>query len=52
MAVTPCASSGDSEHGRYAHLIRQQLREQLISGYLPVAEHIARRFASRTVNSR
>jgi RNA polymerase sigma factor (sigma-70 family) len=26
---------------------RQQLREQLISGYLPVAKHIARRFARR-----
>ncbi len=37
---------------RYAELAsddpqRQRLREQLISGYLPVAEHIARRFASR-----
>ncbi len=26
---------------------RQRRREQLISGYLPVAEHIARRFAGR-----
>ncbi|MCA1835073.1 MAG: SigB/SigF/SigG family RNA polymerase sigma factor, partial [Actinobacteria bacterium] len=48
--------------GEYAHLIavqrryaqlaaddpqRQQVREQLISGYLPVAEHLARRFAGR-----
>jgi RNA polymerase sigma-B factor len=37
---------------RYAELIpddpaRQWRREQLISGYLPVAEHIARRFAGR-----
>jgi RNA polymerase sigma-B factor len=37
---------------RYAELApddpnREQLREQLISGYLPVAEHIARRFISR-----
>jgi len=52
----------DAEDGEYAHLVglhrryaelaaedpeRQQLREQLISGYLPVAKHIARRFASR-----
>jgi RNA polymerase sigma-B factor len=51
-----------TEHGEYAHLIplqrryaglaaddpeRARLREQLISGYLPVAEHIARRFAGR-----
>ncbi|MGH3717901.1 MAG: SigB/SigF/SigG family RNA polymerase sigma factor [Pseudonocardiaceae bacterium] len=39
-------------HRRYGRLApedprRQQLREQLISGYLPVAEHIARRFAGR-----
>jgi len=26
---------------------QQQLREQLIIGYLPVAEHVARRFAGR-----
>ncbi|HET9256265.1 MAG TPA: RNA polymerase sigma factor SigF [Pseudonocardiaceae bacterium] len=32
-------SSGDSE--------REQLREELISGYRPMAEHIARRFAGR-----
>ena len=37
---------------RYARLApddpqRTSLREQLISGYLPVAEHIARRFAGR-----
>ena len=53
---------GDAEDGEYAHLVglhrryaelaaedpeRQQLREQLISGYLPVAKHIARRFVSR-----
>ena len=54
-------SSVGTEH-EYAHLVplqrryaklgadspeQQQLREQLISGYLPVAEHIARRFAGR-----
>jgi RNA polymerase sigma-B factor len=52
----------DGEHGQYAHLValhqryaalavedpqRQKLREQLIAGYLPVAENIARRFANR-----
>jgi RNA polymerase sigma-B factor len=51
-----------TEHGEYAHLVpiqrryaelapddpeRLRLREQLINGYLPVAEHIARRFAGR-----
>ncbi len=55
-------SSTGSEHGEYAHLVplqiryaelapddpqRQRLRAQLISGYLPVAEHIARRFTGR-----
>jgi RNA polymerase sigma-B factor len=60
--VTPCGSSVDTEHGQYAHLVglhrryaelaaedpeRQKLREQLISGYLPVAKHTARRFAHR-----
>jgi RNA polymerase sigma-B factor len=55
-------SSAGTEHGEYAHLVplqrryaelvaddpeRHELREQLISGYLPVAEHIARRFAGR-----
>lgn len=60
--MTPSVSSVGTEHGEYAHLVslqrryaelapddpqRQRLREQLISGYLPVAEHIARRFAGR-----
>ena len=60
--MTPSVSSVGTEHGEYAHLIplqrryaglaaddpeRPRLREQLISGYLPVAEHIARRFAGR-----
>jgi RNA polymerase sigma-B factor len=60
--VTPSVSSVGTEHGEYAHLVplqhryaelapddpeRQRLRDQLISGYLPVAEHIARRFAGR-----
>ncbi|MDQ3825287.1 MAG: SigB/SigF/SigG family RNA polymerase sigma factor [Actinomycetota bacterium] len=51
-----------AEHDEYAHLVplqrryaelprddpaRQRWRDQLISGYLPVAEHIARRFAGR-----
>jgi RNA polymerase sigma-B factor len=60
--VSPSVSSVGTGHGEYAHLVplqrrhaelapddpeRQRLREQLISGYLPVAEHIARRFAGR-----
>jgi RNA polymerase sigma-B factor len=60
--VTPSVSSVGTEQGEYAHLLplqrryaeldphdpdRQDLREQLINGYLPVAEHIARRFAGR-----
>jgi RNA polymerase sigma-B factor len=60
--VTPSVSSVGTEHGEYAHLVplqrryaelapddpeRSRLREQLINGYLPVAEHIARRFAGR-----
>jgi RNA polymerase sigma-B factor len=51
-----------TEHGEYAHLVplhhryaqlapgdpgRERVREQLINGYLPVAEHIARRFIGR-----
>jgi RNA polymerase sigma-B factor len=55
-------SSVETGQGEYAHLValqrryakltsdepqRQRLREQLISGYLPVVEHIARRFAGR-----
>jgi RNA polymerase sigma-B factor len=55
-------STAGTEHGEYEHLVplqrryaelapddpeRQRLRGQLISGYLPVAEHIARRFAGR-----
>jgi RNA polymerase sigma-B factor len=57
----PPAEAG-SEQGEYAHLIplqrqyaqlapddprRQRWRDELISGYLPIAEHIARRFAGR-----
>ena len=50
---------GDSEYGhlvpllaRYAELApdspeRESLREQLVRGYLPVAQHIARRFSNR-----
>lgn len=60
--MTPSVSSVGTEHGEYAHLValqrryselapddpqRQRLREQLISGYRPVAEHIARRFTGR-----
>jgi RNA polymerase sigma-B factor len=60
--VTSSASSGGSRDDEYAHLIplhqryaglttddpaRPELREQLISGYLPMAHHIARRFAGR-----
>lgn len=60
--VTPSVSSVGTEQGEYAHLVplqrryaeldpndpeRLALREQLINGYLPVAEHIARRFAGR-----
>ena len=60
-AVTPSLSSVRTEPDKHAHLIplqrryaelapddpqRQWLREQLIRGYLPVAKHIARRFAS------
>jgi RNA polymerase sigma-B factor len=61
-AVASSRSSVDAEHGEYAHLValhrrhaalvsedsaRQELREQLIKGYLPMAEHIARRFTGR-----
>ena len=57
----PVPPAGD-EQDDYAHLIplqrryaelalddpdRQRWRDQLIAGYLPVAEHIARRFAGR-----
>ena len=60
--MTPSVSSVGTEQGEYAHLVplqrryaeldpndpeRPALREQLINGYLPVAEHIARRFAGR-----
>jgi RNA polymerase sigma-B factor len=60
--VTSSVSAVGTEHGEYAHLVplqrryaelapddpqRLRLRGQLISGYLPVAEHIARRFAGR-----
>jgi RNA polymerase sigma-B factor len=60
---TPDAGNTATEDDdEYAHLVplqrryaqisaddpaRSQLRDQLISGYLPVAEHIARRFAGR-----
>ncbi|MGH3975924.1 MAG: sigma-70 family RNA polymerase sigma factor, partial [Pseudonocardiaceae bacterium] len=55
----PAAATRD---GEYAHLVplqrcyvelapddpaRRPLRDQLISGYRPMAEHIARRFAGR-----
>jgi RNA polymerase sigma-B factor len=61
-AVTSPVSSGEAEPDEYAHLVplqrryaelaaedpeRQRLRDQLINGYLPVAERIARRFAGR-----
>jgi RNA polymerase sigma-B factor len=60
--VTPAVSSVGTEHDAYTRLgplqrryaqlgaddpDRQQLREQLIIGYLPVARHVARRFAGR-----
>lgn len=60
--VTSPGPSGETEHDEYAHLIplqrryaecvpedpdRQWLRHQLISGYRPVAEHLARRFTGR-----
>ncbi|SHL51127.1 RNA polymerase, sigma 28 subunit, SigD/FliA/WhiG [Pseudonocardia thermophila] len=52
-------TSSDEEYGHLAPLLeqyasldeddpaREALREQLVTGYLPVAEHIARRFANR-----
>jgi RNA polymerase sigma-B factor len=55
-------SSVRTDQDEYAHLVplqrryaelapdlpeRQRMRDQMISGYLPVAEHIARRFAGR-----
>ncbi len=60
--VSSGVSSGETDHDEYAYLIplhrryaefvagdpeRQRLRDQLISGYLPVAEHLARRFVGR-----
>ncbi|MGC1733869.1 MAG: SigB/SigF/SigG family RNA polymerase sigma factor [Pseudonocardiaceae bacterium] len=60
--VTSPVSSSETEPDEYAHFIpvqrrhaelaaedpeRQRLRDRLISGYLPVAEHLARRFAGR-----
>jgi len=60
--VTSSGPSAATRDGEYAHLVplqrryaalaaddpaRQQLREQLISGYRPIAEHIARRFVGR-----
>jgi RNA polymerase sigma-B factor len=61
-AADPSTPSPRTAQGKYEHLIplqrryaelaphdpdRRWRREQLISGYLPVAEHIARRFAGR-----
>jgi len=61
-AATAVTASLGTQAGGYAHLIplqrhyaelaaddpdRRHQRERLISGYLPVAEHIARRFAGR-----
>ncbi|MGH4011097.1 MAG: SigB/SigF/SigG family RNA polymerase sigma factor, partial [Pseudonocardiaceae bacterium] len=60
--MTSTGSSATTRDDEYAHLVplqrryaelaaddpaRQQLREQLISGYRPMAEHIARRFTGR-----
>ena len=60
--MSSAAFSDDARSGEYRHLIalhrryaeleagdpeREWLREQLISGYRPMAEHIARRFAGR-----
>jgi RNA polymerase sigma-B factor len=60
--VTSSKVSTATREGEYAHLVplqlryaeltaddpaRRPLRDQLISGYLPMAEHIARRFAGR-----
>jgi RNA polymerase sigma-B factor len=60
--TSPGSSAAATRDGEYAHLIpvqrryaelaiddpdRQRLREQLINGYRPMAEHIARRFAGR-----
>ena len=60
MVVTPSVPSAETEAQQYAHLMvlqrryaqmaandpqRHRVREELISGYLPVAEHLARRFA-------
>lgn len=60
--MSPSASSARTRDGDYAHLVplqwryaamsvddpaRDRLREQLINGYLPMAEHIARRYAGR-----
>jgi RNA polymerase sigma-B factor len=59
---TPVTGSSATEDDEYAHLVplqrryaqmraddpaRPRLRDQVISGYLPVAEHIARRFVGR-----
>src|SRR3954452_15041631 len=60
--TTAPGCSAELEHDEYAHLIplqrryadraveeaeRRRLREEMINGYLPVAQHIARRFAGR-----
>jgi RNA polymerase sigma-B factor len=60
--VSSSEPSGGTRGGEYGHLVplhrryaesstrdpeREQLREQLINGYRPMAEHIARRFAGR-----
>ena len=61
-AAKPAVRPSAPEHDEYEHLIplqrryaelarddpdRRRWRDQLISGYLPVAEHIARRFSGR-----
>lgn len=60
--MSPSVSSAGTRDGGYAHLVplhrqyarltaddpaRDRLREQLINGYRPMAEHIARRYAGR-----
>jgi RNA polymerase sigma-B factor len=58
----PARGEQETDQGEYAHLVslhrryaelapdlveRQQARDALINGYLPLAEHVARRFAGR-----
>lgn len=62
QTATHAESQAHTEPDEYAHLValqwryaqltphdpqRPRLRAQLISGYLPVAEHLARRFVGR-----